>query len=632
MPACRRPARSLPLVCAATLLELLIGNASPGEAFVSFGPAHLVDAGGAADTVVDDGPDIATDNAGVWLSAWISGGNVVAASSSDAGASWSVPVTIDASGNAFGPVRVASNGAGAWIAVWASPDSLGGTIGSDWDILFSISSDAGASWSTPAAVNTNASTDIGLDRYPVVAAAGGTWIVAWQSDDPLGGTIGNDDDIFAARSADAGATWSPPAVLNSDAASDGPFNDVDANVSIATDATGTWILAWETEEPLGGSEIAVVRSVDDGLSWSAQSTLSTNFTGENFHHSPDLATDGAGRWVAVWRHEPTEPGGPPVGQAGDIVFAVSSDNGSSWSDTDRLHPYFEIDRGAHETPRVATDGSGIWLVAWNSTDRLRGPVGGDPDIFYARSTDDALTWSLPAALNTRAGDKSLSNVAADWFPRVAMDANATAVAVWRSTDPLGLVAGDDEDILVATARADCPVQPAAGCRTPIKPLKAKLSIKSGQYAARGNLVWRWSAGQATTLAEFADPTSSSRYALCVYDDAGSGATRMLELDLLAAGTCSGQPCWEQKGETYRYRDKALLAGPVKTATLKAGDNGKARIVLRAKGPTLSPPRLPLTLAAAVTVQMHNLESGVCWQATYPSAKKNTDERFLARSE
>ena len=45
-------------------------------------------------------------------------------------------------------------------------------------------------------------------------------MAVWQSDDSLGGTIGTDNDIFVARSSDAGATWTAPAALNTNAATD----------------------------------------------------------------------------------------------------------------------------------------------------------------------------------------------------------------------------------------------------------------------------------------------------------------------------------------------------------------------------------------------------------------------------
>ena len=104
-----------------------------------------------------------------------------------------------------------TDGAGHWVAVWASDDSLGGTIGTDDDILVARSTDNGATWTAPAALNTNAATDSGYDEEPQVTTDGaGHWVAVWHSDDSLGGTIGTDWDILVARSTDNGATWTAP--------------------------------------------------------------------------------------------------------------------------------------------------------------------------------------------------------------------------------------------------------------------------------------------------------------------------------------------------------------------------------------------------------------------------------------
>ena len=48
--------------------------------------------------------------------------------------------------NAAKPGEVTTDGVGNWLAVWRSTENLGGTIGTDQDILVSRSSDAGATW------------------------------------------------------------------------------------------------------------------------------------------------------------------------------------------------------------------------------------------------------------------------------------------------------------------------------------------------------------------------------------------------------------------------------------------------------------------------------------------------------
>jgi hypothetical protein len=78
------------------------------------------------------------------------------------------------------------------VAVWES--------GGDKDILVARSTDDGASWTTPAALNTNATISWGDDSKPQVTTDGaGSWVAVWSSRDSLGGTIGGDHDILVAR-------------------------------------------------------------------------------------------------------------------------------------------------------------------------------------------------------------------------------------------------------------------------------------------------------------------------------------------------------------------------------------------------------------------------------------------------
>jgi len=132
--------------------------------------------------------------------------------------------------------QITTDGIGNWIAVWDSSDSLGGTIGGDFDILVARSTDNGATWTAPAALNTNAASDSGQDFEPQVTTDGiGNWVAVWLSSDTLGVTIGTDFDILVSRSTDNGATWSAPAALNTNAGSD---SGTDEFPQVTTDGLG----------------------------------------------------------------------------------------------------------------------------------------------------------------------------------------------------------------------------------------------------------------------------------------------------------------------------------------------------------------------------------------------------------
>jgi hypothetical protein len=107
------------------------------------------------------------------------------------------------------------------MAVWWSNNNLGMGIGTDFDILFSLSANNGASWTAPQPLNTNAATDIGAERSPQLTTDGlGNWLALWMSWDSHGGTIGADADVLVSGSTDIGATWTDPLSLNTNAATD----------------------------------------------------------------------------------------------------------------------------------------------------------------------------------------------------------------------------------------------------------------------------------------------------------------------------------------------------------------------------------------------------------------------------
>jgi len=186
---------------------------------------------------------------------------------------WSYPVALNTnaetdSGSDSSP-QVATDGAGHWVVVWDSDDDLGGTIGTDYDILVARSTDNGATWTAPAALTTNSA----WDRFPRVATdGGGNWLAAWMSSDDLGGTIGSDVDILVARSTDNGATWTSPIALDTNAAS---HSDLDwaGCAGVASDGGDNWVAVWDSRDHDTGCDMVAARSTDNGATWSDPTAL-----------------------------------------------------------------------------------------------------------------------------------------------------------------------------------------------------------------------------------------------------------------------------------------------------------------------------------------------------------------------
>jgi hypothetical protein len=237
-------------------------------------------------------------------------------------------VTPSGFGNDESPA-VARDAAGHVVAVWESTESIDDDAGTDQEIHVARSSDGGLTWSDTQILNSNAATDgTNYDFEPQVATDGvGTWIAVWSSYDSLGGTIGNDEDVLFSRSTDNGATWSPAAALDPNAAID-QGNTAD-RVQIAMDASGNAVVVWASDDPLGAlgdynGKILVSRSNNSGMSWAAAIKIDAS---PAFDDEPSLATDGAGTWITAW----TRQNDAAYGGDRDHFFARSTNNGATWS-------------------------------------------------------------------------------------------------------------------------------------------------------------------------------------------------------------------------------------------------------------------------------------------------------------
>lgn len=300
------------------------------------------------------------------------------------------------SGNDYNP-NIATDRAGEWLVAWHSyTDLKGAALGTDADILVSASVNNGQTWSTPVPLNTNAATDSGQDYFPVLTSDGaGNWLAVWHSDDTLGNTLGADFDIFVSRSGSKGFTWTAPTALNVNAASD---SGNDYWPTAATDGAGNWVVVWQSQDSLGNTvdtdyDVFVARSNDNGETWSAVEPLNSNADSDSGHdYEPAVATDGSGAWLAVWYSRDSL--GDTVGLDEDIFVARSLDAGETWSAVQPISTNANADSGSDSNPKLAVDGSGRWIAVWFSNDALGGTAGADNDIFFATSG----IASSPAAL------------------------------------------------------------------------------------------------------------------------------------------------------------------------------------------------------------------------------------------
>ena len=175
------------------------------------------------------------------------------------------------------------------------------------------------------------------------------------------------------------------------------------------------------------------------------------------------------------------------------------------------------------------------------------------------------------------------------------------------------VASGTHTYVIAPAPA-CGAAPATGCRRPTLPGRALLQLRK---SGGGRMLWKWTRGAATAIADFGNPLATTGYGLCLYNGAG---TLLESASAPAGGFCSAagrRPCWRRTSHGYRYVDPALTPSGLRQVILKPGLAGKAQILVKGQGPLLALPTLPI-LTMPVTAQLVSSD-GVCWEATYHSA-------------
>lgn len=569
----------------------------------------------------------------------------------------------------------AAGDSGTWISVWSSNNSSGG-IGSDSDILFSRSTDSGASWSAPAALDPGAGLDGGFaDSQPDVAyGSGGVWIAVWTSTNDLGGPIGSDNDILASVSVDDGVTWSAPTFVNSDASSDSAATSGDILPTVVAGSGSEWVVAWNKNEGTSGSQF-FASSTNNGSSWSTRTALgiggnsdgqgisvgyngskyvaawsstntlggtigadtdilSTSITAGSFtvgslvvvnsgaagdgatdsDRFPDLAISGS-NVVVAWQRR--------LGISGDLdVFSSSSaDGGATWSPMTAVNSNEAGDLGDDERVSLAYDGD-MLVAVWSSNDEVGKTIKTDDDILVATSSDDGGSWSAVTHLaSTAVKDKG-----GDENPDVATDGAGTWLVAYESKDSFTKTIGTDSDILGIRASEDCPSVPFGGCFEPGLPKKGFLLMK--EKAKKDLFKWKFAKGPEVTIGDLGSPTTTDDYLLCAWDQVADSDELVVELDIPAGGSCFANDCWEATTPVFLYKHKFGVVGVM---TLTSGEDGKSKAQVKSGFGFKAPP-LGLAADSTVTVQLRNQTNGECWSTEFSTLSPNGPDLVKGKSD
>ncbi|MEO6030191.1 MAG: choice-of-anchor Q domain-containing protein, partial [Candidatus Binatia bacterium] len=173
----------------------------------------------------------------------------------------------------------------------------------------------------------------------------------------------------------------------------------------------------------------------------------------------------------------------------------------------------------------------------------------------------------------------------------------------------------------------CVAKVRASCRQPTRRVSGHIDLTTKRTS---KLTWKWTEGEGTAREAFHDPTAGGTFALCVFDEAGS-APRVAFATETRTGHCGKRACWRNtSASTFTYKDPDPAPNGLSTVVLKSGNDGKAKILVDAKGPALTLPTLPLALPLRVQLQAAD---GSCWEARYvrETTTKNTPQQLSAKA-
>ncbi len=245
-------------------------------------------------------PQIAVDSSSninvIWRGLGIGPVDTFFSRSTDGGATFSTRKRISNSTGvgATGSTRIALDFSGNINVLWEEQ------VAPVVKILFSRSSDGGATFSVPKSLSNNL-TQSSLEQMAVDSS--GNINVVWQELIPGQGQ----SDVFFSRSKDGGATFSTKNLSN---------DTRSAVPQIALDSSANINVVWQDSSP-GNSDIFLSRSTDGGATFSTPHNVSNNAGSSG---QPQIALDSRGNINAVW--EDTTPG--PLFAANDIFFATAT--------------------------------------------------------------------------------------------------------------------------------------------------------------------------------------------------------------------------------------------------------------------------------------------------------------------
>jgi len=292
------------------------------------------------------------------------------------------------------------------VAAWQQDRlSDGGARG----LVTAVSVDGGTTWSRPQAspFTQCAGNSYARASDPWVAVSDSAVLQIGIAFSGSASTAGARSTVLVSRSGDGGTTWAPAIPLVDD---DGSryFHDKESLTIDSTDPRYVYAL-WDRVDPGDNGPTLLARSTDGGVSWSPAVSIYDPGIGRQTIGNVAVTTpDGV---VHVFFTELGPTAGNPAATEGSLAVIRSADKGVTWSAPTRIAQLLAVGTvvpsQASITVRAgevlgtfaASPADGTLYAAWQDS-RFTG--GAHDAIVLARSTDGGSTWSAPVRVSADA--------------------------------------------------------------------------------------------------------------------------------------------------------------------------------------------------------------------------------------
>jgi hypothetical protein len=170
-------------------------------------------------------------------------------------------------------------------------------------------------------------------------------------------------------------------------------------------------------------------------------------------------------------------------------------------------------------------------------------------------------------------------------------------------------------------RLGCVGQQGFTCGEPTASRAATFEVARNRRERR-RVGWSLRSGPATEESKFGDPLASTDYALCAFM-----GSEVVVRAVAPGGRCGGKRCWKRTPHGFEYRNPKAPDG-IARLSLRAGDAGRTRIDVSAKGSHLLAPTLPRDVYDAFVVELRRTDDPTaCWSAFHTQIEKNRSDLF-----